>query len=92
VIKSFAHKGLEDFFLYGVTKEIQAKHVARLEGLLDRLDAAIAIKALGFPSSGLHKFKRALQAHWAVKASDNWRLTFRFEAGDAHVVDYQDYH
>jgi proteic killer suppression protein len=22
----------------------------------------------------------------------NWRLTFRFEGGDAELVDYQDYH
>ena len=92
MIKSFAHKGLEDFFLHGVTKGIQAKHAARLEGLLDRLDAAVTIKAMEFPGSGLHKLKGGLQGHWAVKVSGNWRLTFRFEGGDAHVVDYQDYH
>ncbi|HVY21725.1 MAG TPA: hypothetical protein VG962_00040 [Steroidobacteraceae bacterium] len=23
---------------------------------------------------------------------ENWRLTFRFNGGDAELVDYQDYH
>jgi toxin HigB-1 len=30
--------------------------------------------------------------HYAVTVSKNWRLTFRFESGDAVLVDYQDYH
>ena len=92
MIKTFAHKGLEDFFLYGTTKGIQAKHAAKLEVLLDRLDAAVIIKAMDSPGSDLHKLKGALHNHWSVKVSGNWRLTFRFENGDAHVVNYQDYH
>ncbi len=30
--------------------------------------------------------------HWAVRVSGKWRLTFAFEAEDAILVDYQDYH
>ena len=26
--------------------------------------------------------------HWTVNVSGNWRLTFRFVSGDAHVVNY----
>jgi proteic killer suppression protein len=92
VIKSFAHKGLENFFLYGTTKGIQAKHAAKLEALLDRLDAAVTIKAMEFPGSGLHQLKGDLQGHWSIKVSGNWRVTFCFEGCDAYVVDYQDYH
>jgi proteic killer suppression protein len=33
-----------------------------------------------------------IEGHWAVTVSGNWRLTFRFEDGDAILVDYQDYH
>lgn len=32
------------------------------------------------------------KALWAVKVSGNWRITFRFEEGDAYIVDYVDYH
>jgi len=92
MIKSFAHKGLEEFFLTGTTKGIQAKHATRLEELLDRLDAAVSIKAMDFPGSGLHKLKGDLKGYWSVKVSGNWRMTFRFDGEDAHVVDYHDYH
>ncbi|WP_376690233.1 type II toxin-antitoxin system RelE/ParE family toxin [Wenzhouxiangella sp. EGI_FJ10409] len=29
---------------------------------------------------------------WSVRVSGNWRLTFEFRDGQAHVVDYEDYH
>ncbi|NMQ19968.1 hypothetical protein E4P82_12625 [Candidatus Competibacter phosphatis] len=32
------------------------------------------------------------QRTWSVRVSGNWRVTFVFEAGDAHMVDYEDYH
>jgi len=39
-IKSFRHKGLEDFFYDGTTKGINPRHASKLETRLDRLDAA----------------------------------------------------
>ena len=29
---------------------------------------------------------------WSIRVSGNWRLTFEFRDGDAHVLDYEDYH
>jgi proteic killer suppression protein len=92
MIKSFAHKGLEDFFHKGTTKGIQAKHSARLRFILDLLDFAGAVEDMNFSGSGLHPLKGELKGHWSVRVSGNWRLTFRFEDGNAYVVDYQDYH
>ena len=92
MIKSFAHKGLEVFFLTGSTKGIQAKHAARLARILDRLDAAATVQDMDAPGLALHALKGGLAGHWAVKVSGNWRVTFRFEQGEAHVVNYQDYH
>ncbi|MDL2266808.1 type II toxin-antitoxin system RelE/ParE family toxin [Desulfovibrio sp. OttesenSCG-928-G15] len=92
MIKSFAHKGLEEFFLTGSTKGIQAKHATRLELLLDRLDRAKIIEDMEYPGSGLHRLKGDKKDLWSVKVSGNWRVTFRFEDGDAHIVNYQDYH
>ena len=60
--------------------------------MLDRLDAAVTVEAMRFPDSGLHRLKGDLKDHWSVTVSANWRLTFCFEDGDAHVVNYQDYH
>ncbi len=92
MIKSFAHKGLEDFFHDGTTRGIQAKHAARLGRILDRLDAAEDVLDMRFPGSGLHQLKGDRKGFWAVTVSGNWRVVFRFEGGDAHVVDYLDYH
>ena len=33
-----------------------------------------------------------LAGHYSVFVNGNWRLTFRFDDGDAVLVDYQDYH
>jgi len=92
MIKGFAHKGLEEFFRTGSKRGIQAKHADRLARMLDRLDAATAIKDMDAPGYALHPLKGEMASHWSVKVSGNWRLTFRFENGDAHVVNYQDYH
>jgi proteic killer suppression protein len=92
VIKSFAHKGLEDFFLTGSTRGIQAKHAAKLEMILDLLDGAERPEQVEFHGSGLHRLKGDLKGHWSVKVSGNWRLTFRFDDGNAQIVNYQDYH
>jgi toxin HigB-1 len=92
VIRSFRHKGLEDFFFDGTKKGIQPHHARRLEEVLDRLHGALEIGDMRFPGSGLHLLEPRTQGRWALKISGNWRLTFRFEAGDALEVDYVDYH
>ena len=92
MIKSFAHKGLEDLFYKGSTKGIQTQHADKLRRLLDRLDAASVVQDMDYPGSGLHQLKGDLKHHWSVKVSGNWRVTFRFEDGDAYIVNYQDYH
>ena len=40
----------------------------------------------------LHPLKGELAGFWSVWVSGNWRLIFRFEDGDAILVDYRDYH
>jgi proteic killer suppression protein len=92
VIKSFAHKGLEEFFLTGSTKGIQAKHAGKLQHVLTLLDYAHYPEDMDFHGSGLHRLKGKLKDRWSVRISGNWRVTFRIEGGDAHIVDYQDYH
>ncbi len=92
MIRSFAHKGLEAFFLDGIKKGIQAKHAQKLADLLDRLNASSALKDMNFPGSGLHQLKGKLRGYWSVKVSGNWRVIFRFKNGDAYDIDYVDYH
>jgi proteic killer suppression protein len=91
-IKSFKHKGLEDFFYDGTTKRINAKHKDKLETRLDRLDAATCPQDMHLPHYRLHPLKGKMAGRWAVDVSGAWRLTFEFEGADAIVVDYEQYH
>lgn len=92
MIKTFSHKGLEDFFYEEISKVIQAIYVQKLADILDRLDAAENIKDMKFPGADLHQLKGKMKGRWAVKVSANWRVVFKFEEGNAYDVDYVDYH
>jgi len=92
MIKTFAHKGIEAFFRKGTKAGIQAAHAARLARQLAQLNQALAPRDMNLPGWRLHPLLGGLDGHWAVTVSGNWRLTFRFDDGDAILVDYQDYH
>lgn len=92
MIRSFAHKGLLNFFETGSKKGIQAKHAKRLSNILSVLDRAKMVEDMNLPGFRLHPLKGNMKGLWSVTVSGNWRVTFRFENGDAYVVDYQDYH
>ena len=51
MIKSFVHKGLEDYFYDGTKKGIQPQHAQKLADILDRLDAARDIMDMKYPGS-----------------------------------------
>ena len=40
----------------------------------------------------LHPLQGNRKGVWAVTVRANWRVTFRFEEGDAYDVDLEDYH
>lgn len=92
MIKSFRHKGLEDFFLNDVIKGIIPDHAAKIARILDRLDASLSVKDMNLPGFKLHKLSGKDKNIWSVRVNDNWRITFYFEQGDAYAVDYLDYH
>ena len=92
MIKSFPHKGLEQFFLAGSKAGIQPQHANRIRLILAQLQQARAIEDMRIPTLRLHELKGDRKDTWAVTVQANWRITFRFVAGDAEVVDYEDYH
>lgn len=92
MIETFAHKGVEAFYLDGATWGIQVKHAHRLGRILDHLEAARDVKDMDAPGFGLHSLKGDRKGFWAVKVSGNWRIIFRFEDGRAYDVNYLDYH
>ena len=92
MIRSFRHKGLERFHATGSKAGIRPEHAPRLRLQLGRLDCASVPEDMNLPGWGFHALGGNFKGHYAVTVNKNWRLTFMFEAGDAIVVDYQDYH
>lgn len=92
VIESFRHKGLRRFFESGKTTGIQARHAKRLRLQLAALDTAQSIDDMSVPGYRLHPLKGKAKGRWSIWVSGNWRLTFEFDGGDVHVLDYEDYH
>ena len=92
MIKSFKHKGLENFFKTGSIKGIQAIHENKLNLILTALNKAHCIENLNVPSFRLHPLKGEKQGLWAIVVQANWRITFEFKEEDVYIVDYCDYH
>lgn len=92
MIRSFRHKGLERFFTTGSKKGIRPEQAQRLGDILFRLDHAVRIEDMNFPGARLHELKGGRAGTWSVTVSGNWRVLFRFEAGHARDVGYEDYH
>ncbi|MHA4868801.1 type II toxin-antitoxin system RelE/ParE family toxin [Duganella sp. PWIR1] len=92
MIVSFRHKGLRKFFESGDRAGIQPHHATRLRYLLTVLDAAETIEGMNRPGFRLHPLRAVKTQRWSVHVDGNWRITFEFIDGNAHIIDYEDYH
>ena len=92
MILSFKHKGLKKYYETGSAAGIQAKHAKRLRLMLAALDTARIIDDMDLPGYDLHPMQGKKKGTWAISVSGNWRVTFKFEEGNAQIVNYEDYH
>lgn len=92
MIRSFRHKGLDALFVEDSAHGIPTFHRARLERMLDRLDASEQPRDMDVPGWRFHPLKGDPSGRYAVWVSGHLRLTFAFEDGDAIEVDLEDYH
>lgn len=90
--RTFKHKGLERFFSKSDYRGIPAQYAARIERLLDRLDAAVKPDDMDLPGYRFLPLKGDRKGTYAVSVSGNWRMTFRFVGEDASDIDLEDYH
>jgi toxin HigB-1 len=92
MIKSFKHRGLKRLYERADRSGIRPDLVETVERILTILDAATTPKALDLPRYRLHPLKGDWKGLWSVTVRANWRIIFRFEAGDALDVELIDYH
>ena len=92
MIQSFRHKGLRSLFEQDDSRKLPADQIDRLRLILSALDQATDVQDMSQPTFRLHPLKGNRKGFWAVIVRANWRVTFRFEDGDAYDVDLEDYH
>ena len=92
MIKSFKHKGLENFFYTGSLKGIQAIHKQKIREILTLLNIVKDLSILNVYR--LHQLKGGLKGLWSVTVQANWRITFEYDkkTSDVYIVNYEDYH
>ena len=92
MIQRFRHKGLKRLFENDETKGIRADQLEKIENILFVLSRARKPEDMDLPGFHLHPLKGDRKGLWAVTVRANWRVTFRFEEGEACDVDLVDYH
>ena len=92
MIQSIRHKGLKRLFEKGEAKGIRADQLEKIENILFVLSRSRKPEDMDLPGFHLHPLKGDMKGLWAVTVRANWRVTFRFEKGEACDVDLVDYH
>ena len=93
MIRSFADKETESFFVSGRSRRLPPDIQRRAAMRLTQLDAATEVEDLRLPPSNrLEALRGSRKGQWSIRVSEQWRICFRFELGDAHDVEIVDYH
>lgn len=92
VIRSFGDKDTMNLFADQFVRSFQG--VARRAKLkLEAVNAASRLQDLETPPSNhLEKLKGQLRDFYSIRVNDQWRIVFKWEAGNAYEVRITDYH
>jgi len=93
MVKSFRCKETEKVFLRQRSARFSADvyHIALRKLLL--LDAAEKLEDLRIPPGNrLEKLTGNRQGQHSIRINDQWRICFRWSAGDAYELEIVDYH
>jgi proteic killer suppression protein len=92
MIVSIRHRALKRLWTRDDASKLPADQVGKIRNILTLINAATVIEDLRYPGSFLHPLKGELAGYWSVTVKANWRIIFRFERGNAYLLDYLDYH
>ena len=93
MIESFHDKRTAALFLGQSVKGLPPGIQQRAFDKLRLLHAAATPDDLRAPPANrLEKLSADRRGQWSIRINDQWRICFRFEAGNAHEVEVVDYH
>ena len=93
MIKTFADRHTLEVYRTGRSRRLPADILRRAVRRLEYLDHATSLEDLKTPPSNrLHALKQDRLGQHAIAINDQWRICFRFAAGDAFDVEIADYH
>lgn len=93
MIKTFADRHTHALYVTGKTKRFPPDLARRATRKLEYIDFASCIDDLKVPPSNrLHELKGDRSGFYSIAINDQWRICFRFIAGDAYDVEIVDYH
>ena len=90
-IQNFSHRSLEELDHGGTTRRIQRSQQRKLLLLMDLIVGASSLDDF-VGMSHFHALRGDRRGAYAFNVTANWRLTFRFEDGEATELSYEDYH
>jgi proteic killer suppression protein len=92
-IRNFRHRGLERLFVEDTPRGVSPAMAPKIKRMLFALAHASTVADMAvFPGWRLHPLRGDRRGFWSLTVTGNWRLIFRFKAGDAWDVDLVDYH
>jgi len=93
VIKTFADRRTQELYVTGRSRRFPPDIAKRAKRKLEYVDLATCLDDLRVPPSNrLHALARNRRGQHAISVNDQWRICFRFVAGDAYDVEITDYH
>ena len=92
MIRSFKNRSLKLLYKFDDSSKIPPNMRNKIEDILSFLDAMDDPRGVKVPQWHLHPLKGDRKGQWAVRVSGNWRIIFRFVAGNVEEVDLVDYH
>ena len=93
MIKTFADKRTAELYVKGTARGFPPDVARRAVRKLEYVDLAIRLDDLKAPPGNrLHALRGNRLGQHAIAVNDQWRVCFRWHAGDAYNVEIVDYH
>jgi proteic killer suppression protein len=93
MIKSFEGKESEKIFSRGFSENLSQNIQLLARRKLVMLDAASELNDLRAPPGNrLEALKGNRKGQHSIRINDQWRICFKWKAGDAYDVEIADYH